>query len=116
MHALGSRSGQGRGLAIVILIGVLLAGGAAGYYYRHRIWQPGPPSPIAFDPPKGDIEAQVHHFCGGCHAYPPAHTFPKEHWQHEVETGYRFFSSGGKQLRPTPIDDVLKYYVERAPE
>jgi hypothetical protein len=115
MHPLRSRPGQGRWLAIVVLVLIVLAGGAAGYLYRQR--ESRPPSRVAVDPPKGDIEAQVHHFCGGCHAYPPAETFPKQHWQHEVESGYRFYSNAGKQLgQPPKIDDVLKYYVARAPE
>ena len=27
---------------------------------------------------------QVHQFCGACHAYPPAETFPKSAWRRET--------------------------------
>ncbi len=109
------RPAQGRWLAI-LASALLVAGGSAGFIYLQRRPSVQPPPPVPFDPPAGDIKEQVHHFCGGCHAYPPPHTFPKQHWQHEVEVGYQFFSGAGKNLRPPRIDDVVKYYVERAPE
>lgn len=109
------RPGQMRWLPLAILV-VLAAGGAAGYYAYQRSQRPGPLPPVNADGPPQDLEAQVHHFCGGCHAYPPAHTFPKKHWREEVESGYRFFQEASKNLRPPPIDDVVKYYTDRAPE
>jgi len=36
----------------------------------------------------GDVSGQVHQFCGACHAYPPAETFPRWAWKEEVERGY----------------------------
>src|SRR5262249_49163583 len=63
-----------------------------------------------------DIVAQVHEFCGACHVYPPANTFPRDAWRHEVERGYQFFSRAGRNLRVPPMDDVIAYYKERAPE
>jgi hypothetical protein len=117
------RPGQVRWVPVIVIL-LLVAGGSAGYFYYHRNTQPRFTIPnIPADPPMGDIEAQVHHFCSGCHAYPPPNTFPKEHWPHEVAQGYGFFEQGhmyysnaGKNLQPPHINDVVKYYVDRAPE
>src|SRR5262249_1095687 len=35
--------------------------------------------------------AQVHQFCGACHAYPPPETFPRSDWRFEVMQGYGFY-------------------------
>src|SRR5579864_3458677 len=68
-------------------------------------------------PPKTrDINAQVHKFCGACHAYPPPETFPRWAWKEEVERGYLFFTQSSLALTAPPIDDVVKYYEDRAPE
>lgn len=109
-----SHSGQMRWLAVA-LVAVLAAGVSAGYVYYRSTQRQAPP-PLGFGPSNEPIEKQVHHFCGGCHAYPPAETFPKRHWKEEVERGYQFFQHGGINLRAPPIDDVVNYYVERAPE
>ena len=108
-----SRSGQIRWLAVALLL-LLAAGGSACYFYYQSLQRQRPSFVhVASNEP---IEDQVHHFCGGCHAYPPAETFPKRHWKEEVERGYQFFQRGGINLRAPPIDDVVKYYVDRAPE
>ncbi len=114
MSVNASRPGQTRWLAAA-LMALLVAGGAGGYYYYRTTHRPARP-PFVPEPPTESIEAQVHHFCGGCHMYPPAETFPKRHWKEEVERGYVFFNQAGKNLRPPPIDDVIQYYVQRAPE
>ena len=65
----------------------------------------------------GDIEAQVHAFCGAaCHAYPPAESFPRHHWRAEVERGFRFFDKSGLALTPPKLGHVVRYYEERSPE
>jgi hypothetical protein len=108
-----SHAGQIRWLAVALVV-LLAAGGSAGYvYYRSTQRHTPPLGHLASNEP---IEIQVHHFCGGCHTYPPAETFPKRHWKEEVERGYQFFQRGGINLRAPPIDDVVKYYVDRAPE
>lgn len=64
-----------------------------------------------------DIERQVHTFCGGaCHKYPPADSFPRKHWQAEVERGFSFYDKSGLALSPPKLSDVIHYYEERAPE
>jgi hypothetical protein len=64
----------------------------------------------------GDIKAQVHEFCGHCHAYPPAETFPRKQWKEEVERGYQFARNLLKDLKSPPIEHVIKYYQDQAPE
>jgi hypothetical protein len=63
-----------------------------------------------------DLPAQVHQFCGACHAYPPAETFPRSAWKEEVERGYFFYGKSNLRLTPPPIEQVVRYYETRAPE
>jgi hypothetical protein len=62
-----------------------------------------------------DISAQVRQFCGACHAYPPADTFPRSAWKEEVERGYSFFAQSDRAIPAPPMDDVVRYYENRAP-
>jgi hypothetical protein len=73
--------------------------------------------PPTAEPPTatGDVTAQVHDFCGACHAYPPADTFPRSAWKGEVEQGYVFFAASNRALAAPPIADVIRYYEERSP-
>jgi hypothetical protein len=67
--------------------------------------------------PPADIEEQVHAFCGGsCHAYPPADTFPRRYWRAEVERGFRFFERSGMAMKAPPIESVIRYFEDRAPD
>jgi hypothetical protein len=59
---------------------------------------------------------QVHQFCGACHAYPPADTFPRYAWRKEVKQGYDFFHDSGLSLDYPALDSVVAYYERRAPE
>lgn len=64
---------------------------------------------------QGDINAQTHQFCGACHAYPPADSFPREAWKGEVEQGYMFFAQSKLALQAPPIEAVVSYYEQRSP-
>jgi hypothetical protein len=75
----------------------------------------GPPPPAEPPAVTGDVTAQVHEFCGACHAYPPADTFPRSAWKGEVERGYMFFEQSQRPLLAPPIEAVVKYYEDRAP-
>jgi hypothetical protein len=111
--SLPPRSGR---LLVAGAVLVLLAGaGAAALFFWQRD-RTAPRQPRDDDGSSEPIAERVRHFCGGCHAYPPPETFPKAAWKHEVERGYEFFSTATKALRPPPLDDVIRYYVERAPE
>jgi hypothetical protein len=92
-------------------------GGVMAYaaYVRYGRGNGNPP-PITSHSSDGDISERVHEFCGACHAYPPADTFPRDLWRHEVERGYQFFSTAGKNLEAPPMDEVIAYYKERAPD
>lgn len=61
--------------------------------------------------------AEVHRFCGDCHATPPASSFVKADWPEEVALGYRlYFASGRTDLDPPPQQRVVDFYQKRAPE
>ena len=98
------------------LLCVALLGGIAAAVGVGCSGQPEPPPPsVAPTTPAKDIGEQVHVFCGACHAYAPADTFPRKHWRTEVERGYRFFERSGLPMQPPPIEDVVRYHEERAP-
>jgi hypothetical protein len=107
------RPRSGRWLPAAAVLALLVGAGSAMFFYWQRA-RTLPPS--HYEEPAEPIAQRVHRFCGGCHAYPPPETFPKSAWKHEVERGYEFFSTAAKALRPPPIDDVIDYYVQRAPE
>jgi len=97
-------------LRSLLLLGVLLAAGCS------KAPDPPPPPPPA-PPDPTDIAEQVHTFCGGsCHAYPPADSFPREHWRSEVERGFKFFERSGMALKPPPFEAVVRYYEKQSPE
>lgn len=63
------------------------------------------------------IRAQVHAFCGDCHAIPKAESFPRDAWFAEVEQGYGFYyDSQRTDLQPPPMNDVVAYFRAAAPE
>jgi hypothetical protein len=96
----------------------LLAAGATAYLLLRPTGEPPAVTPDATPPvmPGVDISASVHQFCGACHAYPPADTFPRSAWEKEVERGYQFYRDSDLNLQPPPIEAVIKYYEDRAPE
>lgn len=102
----------------VTLAGLLAMVAVGGYGYRFvreaaRDTAPvPPPSPLP-----ADIAEQVHSFCGAaCHAYPPPDSFPRRYWRAEVQRGFKFYDDSGLSLRPPPVESVVRYYEERAPE
>src|SRR5579864_7058005 len=110
-----ARPGRIRAAVIFVLVFLAVAASAgAGWYFLRDNGPPVIPAP----PPvsSADIPAQVHQFCGACHAYPPAETFPRSAWKEEVERGYSFFASSDLRVTPPPIAQVIQYYEERAPE
>src|SRR5260370_9788041 len=112
------RSGKGslRWQLVCAGVGIPLLAvlGVGGAYWLGLGRTDAPPSPR---PPAwaGDISAEVHKFCGSCHAYPPPNSFPRSAWKQEVERGYQFFGQAGQAQQPPPIDEVIRYYAERAP-
>ncbi|MCI0463954.1 MAG: hypothetical protein L0Z62_44035, partial [Gemmataceae bacterium] len=105
-HALLSRGK----LRLAAALAVAVAGSMAGC---ERTAPPPPTSPpLSTD----ELTKQVHQFCGACHAYPPADSFPRDAWREEVERGYFFFGKANLKLTPPPINQVVRYYEERAPK
>ena len=84
---------------------------------RDRSTAGGAPPAVAPAVASADVTQEVHSFCGGsCHAYPPAETFPRRYWRTEVERGYRFFEQSGQSMAVPPIEGIIRYYEEKAPE
>jgi FG-GAP-like repeat len=116
VHRLSSPGRRGAlAVRVVIVLALLLLLGAGGYWYAIRSSDSAqktvlPAVPVA------DLSEQVYRFCGECHAYPPADTFPRSAWKEEVERGYNFFSRSSLSVTPPPIDQVIRYYEEQAPE
>src|SRR5881409_974445 len=95
-------------VAFVVLLGLIGLGAGASWYVLRDPGPPPPPVPPVID--AAHLPEKIHQFCGACHAYPPAETFPRSAWKEEVERGYFFFGKAGLGLRPPPIDDVVRYY------
>jgi hypothetical protein len=74
-----------------------------------------PPS-AAPPPTPSDLKEQVETACSHCHAFPKPDTFPRSAWREEVEQAYRFAAAGNMRLLLPPIDSVVTYFEERAPE
>src|SRR5262249_38960131 len=66
--------------------------------------------------PAEATSGQVHAFCGKCHAYPPADSFPKSAWRREVKGGYDFFRESNLQIDYPSLESVVQYYEKQAPE
>ncbi len=111
-----SPSGSGRKVATLFgALAVLGAAGAAVYFNLPRDEHEAPPSASAPAAPE-DLPRVVHSFCGSrCHAYPPPDSFPRWAWKKEVEQGYRFFAQSNDSRPAPPIEQVIKYYEDRAP-
>ena len=88
MHKRALRPGQVRWIPVILIL-LLLAAGAAGYvYYQHAQSRFTIPI-LPVESPPGDIGAQVHHFCGGCHAYPAlGGSSPKQNPQFEMAAAH----------------------------
>jgi hypothetical protein len=112
MNDVRTRSGRGlRMLAIGLAgVGAALAAVSCGRSPANR------PPPAVTVAPAADIGRQINDFCGACHAFPPPDTFPRSAWKDEVERGYLFFGQSGMPLQAPPIDQVVQYFEERAPE
>jgi hypothetical protein len=113
---MGDRSLRGQWLLAMSLVVILGAAGVAAGLYFSGSGQDRPPSATA-PVVAGDVSARVHEFCGACHAYPPPDSFPRSAWKKEVEQGYVFFGRPQSLLtmEAPPIDEVVRYYEERAP-
>lgn len=101
---------------VVALIGLLVLVGASAYACIHFIGPRAAPPPIQSPAAPAELAARIHEFCGACHAYPTPDSFPRKHWRSEVERGYSFFEKSGMPLTAPPINHVIGYYEQLAPE
>jgi hypothetical protein len=64
----------------------------------------------------GNIAEQVQHFCTRCHVDAPADTFPRSAWKEQIEQMYRLFGRANLPVQPPPIEAVVRFFEEQAPE
>src|SRR5579859_6360725 len=95
-----SRSVHGGNIAVRLLVVLVVVAAAAGGGLWYWLREPPPPAdPIVPATSAGDVTQQVHEFCGACHGYPPADTFPRWAWKDEVERGYNFAQRSTLRLK-----------------
>ena len=66
----------------------------------------------------GSYDTAIESFCSTCHVLPPADVQPKSRWRGRIELMYGF-AKGPRPVqenRIPPMDEVIKYFVRRAPE
>ena len=100
------------------LVGLAALAGAAVYggFLRGRD-APPPPPPARPAAAAEDIAREVNGFCNSsCHAPALPEAFPRRYWRSEVERGFRRFEKSTLALTPPPLEDVIRYFEERAPE
>jgi hypothetical protein len=107
---------RGLRLAALVVAGLLAAAAGVAAYRHYAADTDAPPSVYVPPAGAGDTAQQVQTFCGACHAVPPPDSFPRWAWKEQVEQGYMFFGHSGKPVYPPPIEQVIKYYEDRAPE
>lgn len=64
-----------------------------------------------------DREAAIREFCALCHKFPAPDTVPRWQWKEKIETMYELtdvieYTPSGE---PPPVEDVIDFYVSRAP-
>jgi hypothetical protein len=106
-----------RAIRLLLPAAVLYAAGAVGFAALAP-WSPAtlPDRPAA--EPAEATPAQVHQMCGtACHKYPPPDSFPRSAWRAEVKQGFDFFHKDPtRRLDFPPLEAVVRYYENRAPE
>jgi cytochrome c5 len=103
-----------RSLALGLLVAAVVASGGLGFAVFAL--KPAADPPVRPEPPEATAEA-VHRLCGACHAYPPPDTFPRSAWRHEVKQGYDLFhKDASRRFDYPPLEAVVRYYENRAPE
>jgi hypothetical protein len=76
---------------------------------------PQPTGPTTVAAP-ADLEQQIQLVCTHCHAFAPPDTFPRFAWKEEVEQAYKFAAGANMPQRMPPIESVIAYFEQRAPD
>jgi hypothetical protein len=120
MGDLSGKEPGGGGRLLLAVAALLLIGGATAYFVFDRT--AGPEAAVARTEEKAAVAreptrtaAEIEDFCTRCHAYPPADTFPRSAWDFEVNQAYKFLAASNLYVKAPPIEDVIRYYEERAP-
>jgi hypothetical protein len=68
-------------------------------------------------------EKDIHDFCAACHVFPDPSSFPRAEWKEQIRLAYKFSAMPGLKRPPEsqkvpvpPMDAVVKWYQDRAPE
>lgn len=103
-------------LAALVLVGLAAATAAAVFYAlagRDPERTVSPPPSVAS---VANIGKEARYFCGICHLFPEPDLFPRSAWKDLVEHGYFFSYQANMKLQRPPVEQVIRYYEERAPE
>ncbi|HZV06108.1 MAG TPA: FG-GAP-like repeat-containing protein [Gemmataceae bacterium] len=98
--------------------GALVLVAAAGFFAVQGCSRNGgadvaPPSVTPVATPH--LEERIQRFCGSCHENTPPDVMPSSAWKSLIERMYELFNKSGRPLHPPPIEEVVKYFEERAP-
>lgn len=102
-------------LAIVLCLVALTIGAVPGCYSRELS---NLPDVHVGDAPLSAAKiANIETFCSACHRLPDPQTYPKSHWEEEVEQGFQFYIASNRTdlVEPTRSDTV-RYFRNAAPE
>ncbi len=113
------RRKRGLGLALLAVLALSTTAAAAyiyaAYFYFGRPVPDDPPAARPISPQSYLARSRIEYFCSTCHAYPPPDSFPRAAWKEELEKAYQIIAQANLDLKPPPMDQVLKYYEESAP-
>jgi FG-GAP-like repeat len=76
--------------------------------------EPGP-TPVTPALSEAELARRVQAFCGACHASPRPESFPRRAWRDQVLNMFSFFRNANLKATPPPVDQVIKYFEDRAP-
>ena len=108
-----------RGLLAILITGV--AAGGLGWLWLQGRSASNETTSVSTErptPPRSLLrESDIDHFCGDCHRTPDPAAFPRRAWEREVQRGFEFYRlSQRTDLKVPPVDDVVAWFAERAPE
>src|SRR5579871_6000200 len=108
-----------------LVVGVLLLLGASAAAYFYFVRPMYPPTPDRNTLLKGyetvATPRQIESYCIKCHVFPPPDSFPRHAWQVEVAKAYQIIADSQLYRKnldlkaPPRMDQVIRYYEERAP-
>jgi hypothetical protein len=105
------------GIGAILVVGTTAAAGYLHFLRPHSAATANvAPAQASTVPESVATPSEIRLFCSRCHAYPPADTFPRAAWDMEVRQAYKFFMQSNLFVKAPPIQQVIQYYEQRAPE